>query len=150
VFESEQTISRPDKVALQQGAKEPVPTFEEFWRAYSPDAYMSQSKTERHWRRMIPAEQQKACKAIAAYLADCRTNNRKRVSVLRYLRDRIWQGFSPTKDAATRPTAKPGTPEWNAWRKYYVAIGHPVGFFDDQGRQGKAYTVPSKWPPDAS
>jgi hypothetical protein len=33
---------------------------------YSPEPYMSRSKTERQWRRMIPADRQKACNAVAA------------------------------------------------------------------------------------
>jgi hypothetical protein len=148
---SEQAIEAVNENVVQSNFKQPVPTFEQFWQASSPDPYMSQSKTERQWRRMIPADQQKAFNAVAAYLADCRTNNRKRVSVSRYLRDRVWQGFSASENATTMWTIKLGSPEWNAWRKRFVTMDpRLVLFFDKQGREGKSYTVSSKWPPRPS
>ncbi|MGZ5874327.1 MAG: hypothetical protein ACXWKP_19690 [Bradyrhizobium sp.] len=148
---SEQAVGGLNENPIQRDAKEPVPAFEQFWHAYLPDAYMSRSKTERQWRRMIPADCQKALNAVAAYLADCRANNRKRVSAPRYLRDRIWQGFSAAENITTRMTIRPGSPEWDAWRKHLVATqpSRVVAFFDHQGREGNAYTVPSRWPPDA-
>jgi hypothetical protein len=148
---SEQAIDGLNENAVQRNSKQPVPAFEQFWQAYLPDAYMSQSKTERQWRRMIPADQQKAFNAVAAYLADCRANNRKRVSAPRYLRDSIWRGFLAAENITTRITIKPGSPEWDAWRKYLVATqpSRVVAFFDHQGREGRAYQVPTRWPPDA-
>jgi hypothetical protein len=89
--------------------------------------------------------------AVAAYLVDCRTNNRKRVSVVRYLQDKTWAGFSPAENTTTMTTIKPGSPEWNAWRNHFVVTQpHRVAFFDTQGREDKPYTVPSKWPPVAT
>src|ERR1700675_583176 len=109
---------------------------------------MPRRKTERKWRRMIETDRQKAFNAVVAYLADCRTKNRKRVSIVRYLSDKIWEGFSVTATTITMTTIKPGSPEWAAWRKHLVAIlPHRLEFFDHQGREGKTYTVPSRWPP---
>jgi hypothetical protein len=131
-----------------EASKKPTPMFEEFWRAYAPDPYMSRKKTERQWPRMSPTDRQKAFNSVPAYLADCRTKKRTRVSVVRYLRDKIWEGFSLTENTTTMPTIKPGSPEWNAWRDNLVATQpRRVAFFDNQGREGKTYTVPSKWPP---
>jgi hypothetical protein len=147
---SEQAVGGLNEDALQQNSKEPEPAFEQFWQAYSAAPYMSRSKTERYWRRMIPADRQKAFNAVDAYLADCRTNNRMRVSIFRYLRDKIWQGFSAAENITTRMTIKPDSPEWDAWRKYFVAKQPSrVAFFDQHGRDGKTYTVPTKWPPGA-
>jgi hypothetical protein len=148
---SEQAIGGLNKNAFQQSSKEPPPTLEQFWRAYAPDAYMSESRTKRKWLRMSPADRQKAFNAVPVYLADCRTNNRKRVSVVRYLRDKIWEGFSSAKNTTTMTTIKPGSPEWNAWRNDFVATRPDlVAFFDHRGREGGTYMVPSKWPPGAS
>jgi hypothetical protein len=148
---SEQAIGGLNKNALQQTSKELAPTCEQFWQAYAPDAYMSRSKTERRWRRTSPADRQKAFSAVAAYLADCRTNNRKRMNIVGYLADRIWEGFSTAENTITLPTIEPKSPEWNAWRNHFVATQpHRVAFFDTLGREGKPYTVPSKLPPTAT
>jgi hypothetical protein len=96
---------------------------------------------------MSLTDRQKAFNTVPAYLADCRTNNRKRVSVVRYLRDKTWEGFSPTENTLTMATIKLSSPQWDAWRKHFVATQpHRVAFFDTQGREDKPYTVPSKWP----
>jgi hypothetical protein len=117
---SQQAPGAADENTVQPNSEKPVPVFEQFWLAFAPDAFMSRRKTERLWQRMIPADRQKACNAVVAYLADCRANNRRRVSAPTFLRDKIWQGFSPTENTTTMPTIKPGSPEWNAWRKHFV------------------------------
>ena len=145
---SDQPIDAVNENAIQQKYKQTAPAFEQFWQAYSPDAYMSRRKTERKWDRMIPTDRQKAFTAVAAYLADCRAKNRKRLSIVRYLSDKIWEGFSTAETATTMTTIQPGSQEWRAWRNYLVAMQpHCVRFFDHQGREGNTYTVPSKWPP---
>jgi hypothetical protein len=134
--------------APQPTSKRPVPTFDQFWNAYAPDAYMPRNKTERQWHRMIPADRQGAFNAVVTYLADCRAKNRIRVNVSRYLRDKTWQGFSVAAKTIAMTTVKPGSPEWDAWRKYLVATqSDRVAFFDYQGQQSKTYTVPTRWPP---
>jgi hypothetical protein len=148
---SERASGGENENAIQGTSKELVLTFEHFWNAYSLDRYMSRSKTERRWRRTSPADRQKAFNAVAAYLADCRTNNRKRVNIVGYLANKIWEGFSPAENTTTMPIIKPGSPEWSAWRKHFVATQpRRVAFFDHQGREGKPYTVPRKWPPAAA
>jgi hypothetical protein len=148
---SDQAIDAVNENRIQQNSKQTAPAFEKFWEAYSPDAYMSRRKTERKWHRMIPTDQQKAFNTVAAYLDDCRAKNRKRVSVVRYLSDRIWEGFSTAETTITMTTIKPGSPEWAAWRKHLVATQpHRLQFFDHQGQEGKTYTVPSSWPPGAT
>ena len=148
---SEQANGAVDEDAVESNSKRPTPAFERFWQVYSPDPYMSRSKTERRWRRMTPEERQKAYHAVAAYLADCLTKNRKRLSIVRYLGDKIWEGFSAAETTKTMTTIKPGSPEWAAWRKHLVATQpHRLEFFDHQGREGKTYTVPSSWPPGAT
>jgi hypothetical protein len=148
---SEQAVGGLNENAAQPNSKRAVPTFEQFWQAYSPDPYMSRNKTERQWRRMMPTDRQKAYNAVTAYLSDCLTKNRKRVSVVRYLGDRTWEGFSAAETTMTMTTIKPGSPEWAAWRKNLVATQpHRLEFFDHQGQEGKTYTVPSRWPPGAT
>jgi hypothetical protein len=145
---SEQAIGAVDKNAVESNSGQPTPTFEQFWKAYSPDAYMSRNKTEREWRRMMPTDRQKAYNAVAAYLADCHTKNRKRVSIVRYLGDKIWDGFSIAETTITLTVIKPGSPECAAWRKHLAATQpHRLKFFDHHGQEGKTYTVPSRWPP---
>jgi hypothetical protein len=145
---SNQPIDAVNENAVQINSKQSVPTFEQFWQAYSPDPYMSRNKTERQWRRMIPADRQKAYNAVSVYLADCLTKTRQRVSVVRYLGDKTWEGFSAAETSITMTTIKPDSAEWAAWRKHLVAtLPHRLEFFDHQGQEGKSYTVPSRWPP---
>jgi hypothetical protein len=150
-LKSDQAIDVVNENAIQQISKQTTPAFEEFWKAYSPDPYMSRSKTERRWRRLTPEQRQRANCAVAAYLADCITKNRKRLSVVRYLGDKIWEGFSTAENMTTSwTTITPGTPEWAAWRAHFVATQHHrVRLFDTHERDGKTYTVPSRWPPGA-
>jgi hypothetical protein len=97
---------------------------------------MSRNQTERKWRRMIPEERRRAYHAVASYLVDCLTKNRKRLNIVRYLGDEIWEGFSVAETSITMPTIKPGSLEWAAWRKHLVAtLPHRLEFFDHQGRK---------------
>jgi hypothetical protein len=145
---SEHTTGAADKDAVECSSKQPVLVFEQFWLAYSPEPYMSRNKTERHWRRMTPTDRERSYNAVAAYLADCRAKNRKRVSVVRYLEDKIWEGFSVAGTTITMKEIKPDSPEWTAWRKHLAATQpHRLKFFDHQGQEEKTYTVPSRWPP---
>jgi hypothetical protein len=150
LLDSELAVAELNEDAFQGDTEEPMPAFEQFWLAYSTEPYMSRSKTERQWYRMIPEDRRKAFIAVAAYLADCKRSNRMRVSISRYLRDKIWQGFSKIENIRPRSVIHPGSPEWDAWRLYFVETRpSSLAFFDHQGREGKAYTVASQWPPGA-
>jgi hypothetical protein len=124
-------------------------TFERFWTAYAPDAYMSRHAAERKWLRMGEAHRQKAVESLTPYFADCKASGRKRVNAVRYLRERIWEGYSVIRTQSMVPL-RPGSPQWIKWREYFVAVGRSVSFMDARGSEGKIFEVPTEWPPNES
>jgi hypothetical protein len=124
-------------------------TFERFWTAYAPDPYMSRHAAERKWQRMGEAHRQKATESVTLYFADCKASGRKRVNAVRYLRERIWDGYSVIRRQST-VTLSPGSPQWIKWREYYVAIGQSVSFMDARASEGKIFEAPTEWPPNES
>lgn len=121
--------------------------FEECWNAYGPEPYMSKKAAQRVWRRMSVIERQQAHHAVTRYLADCKTNNRKRVNVVRYLRDKVYEGF-PTTTRRPMVTLLPNSPEWQAWHRYMIERGQSVSFMESRAKAGIGYTATAKWPPD--
>jgi hypothetical protein len=121
--------------------------FEKFWLAYGPETYMSKSKAKRYWRKMSEEEQRQALQAVSRYIADCKTNNRKRVNAWRYLCDRVYEGFLTTIRQTTVIMLPPYSPEWQAWRRYKSERGESVAFMEHRARQGHAYAATEKWPP---
>lgn len=124
-------------------------TFERFWTTYTPDAYMSRHAAERKWQRMGEAHRQKAIESLALYFADCRASGRKRVNAVRYLQERIWEGYSDPR-RQSMVILNPGSPQWIKWREHYVSTGRSVSFMDARASEGKIFVVPTEWPPDES
>jgi hypothetical protein len=141
--------TRTSDQASQSRTGDPVlitnPSFEEFWIGYKPDRYMSRHAAERKWNRMDELDRRAALDATPVYLDDCRAIGRKRVNIVRYLDDRIWEGYM--KKDATRVTLHPDSPQWIKWRAHFVATGQSTSFMDARAREGKVFTVPTEWPP---
>jgi hypothetical protein len=121
-------------------------SFEKFWNAYAPEPYMSKLAAQRIWRRMSETERQQAYQCVSLYLGDCKSNSRKRVSGVRYLRDKVYDGYS-TKQATAGVIVRPYSPQWQAWREHLIKRGERVGFMDSRAREGYGYAVASEWPP---
>jgi hypothetical protein len=132
--------------ACNGNAQHRSPGFEQFWTAYQPDPYMSRHAAERKWQRMVEAHRQKAIELLPLYLADCKASGRKRVNTVRYLNERIWEGYSDTR-RPSMVTLRPGSLQWAKWREHYLANGQSVSFMDARAAEGKIFEVPTEWPP---
>jgi len=121
--------------------------FEQFWSAYKPDSYMPRHAAERTWKRMSDANRIHAINGLPVYLSDCKKAGRIRVSAVRYLKDRVWEGYH-TSTKSNLAVVQPNSPQWLRWREYLIATGQPIAFMDDRARANKVVTVPSEWPPE--
>jgi hypothetical protein len=61
----------------------------------------------------------------------------------------VTYGTRPRVDPADGPVARIGTPEWNAWRDYYVKVGRrfSAAEMDRYKRMGSHWPVQAQWPP---
>ena len=57
----------------------------------------------------------------------------------------VGEAVQATKGAL--PSILPETPQWAAWLNYFREEAIPHVFFEQQGRQGKSFTVVSEYPP---
>jgi hypothetical protein len=121
--------------------------FEKFWNAYGPEPYMSKTVAQRVWLKMSEADRQQAFLVLASYIADCKTSNRKRHNVARYLRDKIYQGYSKQAQRTAGFSLRPYSSQWQAWHDYMIARGDDVTFMESRAQQGHDFTATSQWPP---
>lgn len=75
-----------------------------------------------------------------------RSNKAKRALELM---DKIAKRRMADQDSDWMPSVSPGTPQWQAWRRWRVENELSVVFMDRQGSEGKAWTVCQEWPPVA-
>jgi len=121
--------------------------FEEFWKGYPTDALMSKSKAFDQWKRLSPADREKAVKSVPAFCSYVASHPTYRaVHAERYFSERRFDGFA---EIAVLNSAifyvKPDTPQWRSWVEYYRKEKGRSPPADKNGGWG----FPSEWPPNS-
>lgn len=123
--------------------------FEEFWKVFPTDPNMSKKDAHKAWKRLAPDDRKLVTDSVPGFLAYCSKNPDYRpVHACRYISQERFRGhLANASVAAERTVVMPGSAEWNAWLLYRQSRGEPTQMMESEGRAGRGWTVPSRWPP---
>lgn len=126
--------------------------FEEFWNGYPTDKNMAKKEAFAAWRRISEDERRDAIASLPGFNSYCQKNPDYRViHANRYLLKGRFEGhLQEAAKLQNQTIIYPETPEWRAWIAYKQAQGARTAFMEAQGREGKGFPVPSRFPPTAS
>ena len=119
--------------------------FERFWRAMPSPNPAAKASAQAAFVRLDPAGRAQAIAAAARYAsAFAAKPTTHPISPTRFLRERCFEGYGPSSDAAETPAVfvRLDTPQWRAWTAYR---GKPIPL----NREGTGWHFPSEWPPNA-
>ena len=129
---------------------------EQFWKPYPRTPVMSKAEAWRAWQKAGAAERAALVAAVPRYAAWLAAKpDHPAVHACRFITQRRFEGFDEAAGPAapTLVAIAPGTPEWDAWWRYYAARKNGVGksFGQTRMRQAreerKAHLERSRWPP---
>lgn len=125
--------------------------FAEFWEGYPTDENMSKAEAFDVWKRTPAKERLLAIESLPAFRAYCAKEPTYRpVHANRYLSKKRFEGHAEkAKVIAARTKIRTGTPEWEAWRAYYVdeKKKFSMNLMNAAAEAGSDYSVASRWPP---
>lgn len=143
----ERSTKRKESPLPPKQSSSDATSFEAFWTAYETSSYMSKFATGRLWSTMSEADRQSAISALNAYSRDCKARNRNPHNILRYLRERIYEGYA-TAPTRTAWSHRPYSPQWWAWHRYKLEHQQDVSFMESRARAGHGFTTKDELPPD--
>lgn len=125
--------------------------FGEFWEGYPTDENMSKSEAYAVWQRISVEEKILAIESLPSFRAYCAKDPTYRpVHANRYLGKKRFEGHAEkAKMIAARTKIRVGTPEWDAWRTYYVdeKKRFSMKLMNAAADAGLDFSVPNQWPP---
>lgn len=110
---------------------------------------LSEVASQQAFLALGDAEKEGCLDGIAAYLADCKTQNRKVCDLTTYIRERRWERFAAKQPKASVVLIKHGTPQWQRWFEHYLTIGDEQKYrtMESRAQRDLPYDAPSEWPP---
>lgn len=136
------TVPCPKRVRTR---RQYTPDFEAFWEGYPTDSNMSKAEAFAEWERLTEDERRDATVSLPAFRGYCTSHPDYRpIHANRYLSKRRWEGHLKTATAVQqRVFVGQGSPQWDAWCRYYRATKGTSPPVDDRG----GWNFPSEWPP---
>lgn len=135
-----------------EGSARRAPTFADFWNGIPKDSNASEPKAKQAWGKLSEEDKALALQSLPAFAAYCRERpTYTPCHPWKYLVEKRFLGHAQTNrpDAPSLVKISPGSPEWDAWLEHKRRIGERTSFMESQGREGKGFPVPTRFPPHA-
>ena len=138
-IESTKTISQNT-----DSTKAPL-LWREFRAAWPAAEIISPFACEQLFATLSPDDRQRAFDCIGAYIANCKSRNRKLCDLSTYLKERRFAGELAVLVPAYATHG--GTPQAFRWLEFKQAVGERTGFMEECFRSGRPWFAPTEWPP---
>ena len=127
--------------------KEGEEFFEKFWSSFPKGKLASRPRASEAFFDLPPHDWPKALAAVAPFAEQARASPTSHpMSPERYLRDRIFENFSPSLEASSGVYVQSGSPQWVAWDLHWRTTKGRGPPLDSKG----GWRFEAEWPPSES